>query len=127
MKNDIKKSLVYGSVPLGLLKGLGKLGFENTAVTSAPDLFTSLLSTTIGLMTMIAAIWFMFVFITGAISIIGSGGEKGAYEAAQKKIRTGLIGLVVVISAIFIVDFVGWIIGVNLIDIAGLIKLVQVK
>jgi len=53
MKNDIKKSLVYGSVPLGLLKGLGKLGFENTAVTSAPDLFTSLLSTTIGLMTMI--------------------------------------------------------------------------
>jgi hypothetical protein len=119
--------LTQNSVPLGnQISGLGKLGFEGASASTAPDVFTAILSTSIGLMTMIAGIWFMFVFITGAISIIGSGGEKGKYEAAQKKITTGLVGLVVVISAIFIVDFVGWIIGIDLINIAGLINLIRV-
>lgn len=117
-----------GTASLGdSIRGLGKLGFETGPASAAPDVFSTLLSTAIGLLTTVAAIWFMFVFISGAISIIGSGGEKGKYEAAQKKITTGLVGLVTVIAAIFIVDFVGWIIGVDLINIAGLIDLIKVN
>ncbi|SRR5260221_14494901 len=120
--------LAQNSTSLGnQISGLGKLGFEGGSAASAPDVFTAILSTSIGLMTMIAGIWFMFVFITGAISIISSGGEKGKYEAAQKKITTGLTGLVVVVAAIFLVDFVGWIIGIDLLNIAGLINLIGVK
>lgn len=110
----------------GFVQGLGKLGFETTAISSGPTLFSSILATAIGIMTMIASIWFIFVFLTGAISIIGSGGDKGAFEAAQKKIRTGLIGLVVVISAIFLIDLVGWLIGINLIDIEAMINLIGI-
>jgi hypothetical protein len=110
----------------GFVQGLGKLGFETTMISQGPTLFSSILSTAIGLMTMIAAIWFMFVFLTGAISIISSGGEKGAYENAQKKIRTGLTGLIVTVAAIFLVDFIGWIIGIDLLNIEGLINLIKI-
>lgn len=89
------------------ISGIGNIG--NTADPAGT--FNKIISSTIGLLTIIAAIWFFFVFITGAYGIISSGGEKGAYEAAQKKIRTGLIGLVVVIAAIFIFDLAGWILG----------------
>ncbi len=113
---------------LGIIQGLGILGFEGGSGADAPTVFNKLLSASIGLMTVIAIIWFVFVFITGAIAIIGSGGEKGAYEAARKKIMTGVIGIVVVIAAIFVIDLVGWLLGINLILNPGdLINVIRVR
>jgi hypothetical protein len=66
-------------------------------------------------MTIIAAIWFTFTFIIGAIGIIASGGDKTALEGARKKIASGLIGLVIVVAAIFIIELIGWLIGFDLI------------
>lgn len=104
------------STPLGpQIRGLGPLGFETNSAGDAPYVFNKVISSTVGLMTVIAAIWFLFVFLSGAYGIISSGGEKGAYEAARKKIQTGLIGLVVVVSGVFIVEFIGWLIGIDLI------------
>lgn len=106
----------------GVIQGIGPLGFQTGSPTNAPDLFTRIISSAIGIMTIVAGIWFIFVFITGAYGIISSGGEKGAYEAARKKMMTGLIGLVVVISTVFIIDFVGWIVGFDILNITALIN-----
>jgi hypothetical protein len=116
--------LAQNPVKLGTpLNGLGPLG---TGGLQGLSNFNKIISISIGLMTVIAVIWFLFVFITGAYGIISSGGEKGAYENAQKKIRTGLIGLVLVIAAVFIVDFIGFIFGINLIlDPAALFVLIS--
>lgn len=103
------KNLVAQEIPLGELKGFGPLG---NPVDSGVNTFTKFISSTIGLMTIIAIIWFVFVLITGAISWIGAGGDKAAVESARKRIANGLIGLVVIIAAIFIVDLVGNLIGI---------------
>jgi hypothetical protein len=98
------------------MSGIGNIG-NITSPADAASTFNQIISTSIGLMTVIAIIWFTFVFLTGAYSIMSSGGEKGAYETAQKKIRTGLIGLVAVIAGVFLLDFAGWIFGFGAGDI----------
>ena len=100
-------------IPLGQLKGFGPLGLEGDSLaTNASLTFTKFINSTIGLMTIIAIIWFIFVFFIGAIGIITAGGDKNALESARKKITTGIIGLVVVIAAIFIIKLIGFLLGI---------------
>ena len=96
--------------PNGGFMGLG----NNTALKTGSGgiaTFSKLISSIIGIMTIVAIIWFVFTFIIGAIGIISSGGDKQSLEAAKKKITTGLIGLVVVIIAFFILDLIGYLLG----------------
>jgi len=85
--------------------------------------FARFISSTIGLLTIIAVIWFVFVLITGAIGMIGAGGDKAALESSRKRITSGLIGMVVVVAGIFIVDLVGRILGIP--DILNIQKLFE--
>jgi hypothetical protein len=64
-------------------------------------------------MTVIASIWFTFNLIIGAIGIMTSGGDKGKLESSRSRITSGLIGLVIVIAAVFIVQLVGSLIGLG--------------
>jgi len=113
--------------PNNSFTGLGTSPLANPG-TGAINIFTNLISTIIGLMTIIGIIWFVFVFITGAIGIISSGGDKQSLEAAKKKISTGLIGLVVVIIAFFILDLVGYLLGFGtggLLDLNTMFQAIQ--
>lgn len=93
------------------LKGFGKLGLEDGG--DAPSIFANFISSSIGLITIIGVIWFIFIFITGAVGMITSGGDKNSNEAARKKITSGIIGLVVMIFGILIVRLIGTLIGLN--------------
>jgi len=104
----------------GELRGFGPLGNPEGSGISA---FSKFISTTIGLMTIIAIIWFTFVLITGAIGMMGAGGDKQQMESARKRITSGLIGLVVVIAAIFILDLVGTLFGIpNILNLGELFE-----
>jgi len=117
------KNLLADQIPLGNFQGFGPLG--NPLGTNGIHIFTKFLSTTIGLMTIIAIIWFIFVLITGAIGWISAGSDKAAVETARKKIANGLIGLVVVIGALFIIDLVGYLLGINnILNLGGLFELI---
>lgn len=104
--------------PNGGFKGVGPLGEPTgNGVTG----LSSVISMGVGLMTIVAIIWFVFTFLIGAIGIISSGGDKQALESARKKITTGAVGLVVVILALVIVNLIGTIIGIpNILDIGSL-------
>ena len=105
-------------------RGFGPLGLEEGQ--SAPEVFTQFISGTIGLMTIIAIIWFVILMIMGAIGIISSGGDKASLESARKRITTGIIGFVVVIAAIFIVQLIGQIIGIpELLNLPALLERIQ--
>ncbi|OGM57319.1 hypothetical protein A3E46_01280 [Candidatus Woesebacteria bacterium RIFCSPHIGHO2_12_FULL_46_16] len=111
-------------IPLGNpLRGIGPLGNpQGTGITE----FNKFISTTIGLMTIIAIIWFVFKFVAGAIGIISSGGDKASLETAKKNITTGVIGLVVVVAALFIVDLIGNLIGIpNILNLVELFQQIQ--
>lgn len=96
--------------PNGGFTGFGPLGTNQGDYSILT--FANFLSTIIGVMTFIAVIWFVFTFIIGAIGIISSGGDKGALEAAKKKITNALIGLVVVILATVIINLIGYLLGI---------------
>jgi len=93
------------------LRGFGPLGLEGGG--DAPSVFTNIISGAIGLMTIIAGIYFIFILIAGAIAWLSAGGDKGAVENARKRITNGIIGLVVVIAAIFIFRLITTILGVE--------------
>lgn len=85
----------------------------------------SIISRAIGIMTIVAIIWFVFTFVLGVIGIIGSGGDKQALESARKKITTGAIGLLVVILALVIISLIGRFVGIsNILDINTLFNLI---
>ena len=102
--------------PSGGFQGLGT-GLLSKVNDSGISTLSAIISMVIGVMTIVAIIWFIFTFITGAISIIGSGGDKQALESARKKITTGIVGLIIVIIATFILDLVGTIFGIDFLDI----------
>jgi len=105
--------------------GAGDIGpaFEDTAFynTGAGESLNSIISTVIAVMTVVAGIWFLFLLITGAFGIMNAGGDKQAVSDAQKRITTGFIGLVVVISALFIAGLIGTIFGINILDPGSII------
>lgn len=95
------------------LRGIGNYGLDNATGDAAPTLFTTLLSTIIGVITIVAFIWFVFILITGALGIMGAGADKGALEGAKKKLTTGLIGLLVIVSGMFIAQIIGTFLGID--------------
>lgn len=106
----MNKFLASGE-PIGPpIEGLGRYASPSA---DAPKFFAQFISTIIGLMTLIAAIWFVFLLIGGAIGIMTSGGDKMALENARKKMTTGVIGFIIVVLAMFIMDFMASLLGVE--------------
>lgn len=97
----------------------GRLGDPTTYID--PDTAGLKLGTVItmiiGVMTTIAFIWFTILLFMGALQYLTSGGDPKGIEGATAKIRAALIGLVIVISAIFFIQLIGTIFGFNILDI----------
>lgn len=106
--------------PPGGFKGPGNKGLLAAPGTGI-DLFAKFVSSAIGLMTLIAIVWFIFTFFIGAIGMVSAGGDKQALEGARKKIITGITGLVVTLGAIFAIRLIGFLLGFE--DILNLEKL----
>lgn len=103
-------------IELGELKGLGPLGIFDIDITTAAKLFGDVISLIIGVMTISAGIWFIFQFIIGAFGWLTAGADKAAIENAQKKITNGVIGLVIVVAAVFLIDLLGRLIGLEILS-----------
>jgi hypothetical protein len=110
MKNQLAQ------INLGPLRGKGPLGLENLQPGEAKPIFNQALSMVIGVMTVVAFIWFTFQFLLGAIGILASGGDKSKLETARNKLSTSIIGLIVVVSAIFLIQLLGSILGIDILD-----------
>lgn len=107
--------------PEGGFKGFGPLGLEEGQ--DAFVTFNGIISTTIGIISIVGMIWFTINMLIGAVSIIGSGGDKAKMESARNKITSSIIGLVVVVAGTFIVDLLGSLIGIS--PLRGIYNLIQ--
>lgn len=103
-------------IPLGTLEGLGPLGKFNITKEMAVELFNTVLSNIIGVMTVVAGLWFIFQFIIGAFGWLTAGADKAAVENAQKRITNSLIGLAIVVAAIFLIDLLGTLMGLKILQ-----------
>lgn len=111
------------ALDLGRFVGLGPLGSPSTTQQDpGASALANFISTVIGVMTIIAFIWFIFQLFIGAVGWLSSGGDKARLQEAQKKITTSIIGLTIVISAIFLIKIIGVIFGIDILAIQDLIK-----
>lgn len=125
MRNLIAQELIDLGEPL---RGIGPLGLEGKEAWEGKIVFNRFISSAIGLMTIIAAIWFTFLVITGAYGIMSAGGDKAQLETARKRLTSGVIGFVVVVMAVFIIRFIGSLIGLeDILNPAYLIDLISPK
>lgn len=120
MTENIIKQLAANPNVGDPITGFGKIGLE-TGVEQAPAIFTSLIQSTIGLLTIIGGIYFIIQVFTGSIAIISSSGDKGKVEGGRKQIQYGILGMVVIVAAIFLADLVGFILGFNILSPASYI------
>lgn len=87
----------------------GPLG---SAGSNSASLLANILSATIGILTVIAAIWFVFKLISGAIGVISAGGDAGKIAKARGDITYALVGLIIIITSTVISNFIFTVLGI---------------
>jgi hypothetical protein len=103
------------------LRGYNNIGLEGQPGSGSLVFIVLVLSSIIGFITIVAGLVFIYLVITGAIIYITAGGDKGKAEQARSRITTGLVGLTIVIAAVFLIDLLGYILRVDLLDPRGTI------
>lgn len=104
----------------GKLEGLGPLGGETVDLIfgktpkGALDLFFKVLSAIVGILTIVAAIWFVFQFFIGAIQIMTSGSDKTKMQEASGRMTQAVVGIIIVIAAIFFISLIGALTGLRI-------------
>jgi len=100
----------------GGFRGVGPLGLQPvpgvaTEITAA-NTFASFISSAIGVMSVVATLWFVFQLFIGAISMIGANGDSKSMAAARSRITTAITGLIVVFVAYSFTLLLGILLGI---------------
>lgn len=74
------------------------------------------ISTIIGFLTIVAALFFLFQFIIGGYQWIAAGGDKQQTTEARDKITNSLIGLIIIVIATAIVGIIGKVLGLDILN-----------
>lgn len=103
--------------PPGGYETPGRLGEDPG--TNPGFALAQVISIVIGVLTVVAAIWFLFKVISGAIGVISSGGDKGKLANARGDITYGLVGILIVVTATIFVSFILELLGIeNILNIS---------
>ncbi|MAG60110.1 hypothetical protein CMO96_04990 [Candidatus Woesebacteria bacterium] len=103
------------------ISGIGPLGGVDPS--RAPEIFAGTISRIIGVLTVVAILWFVFQIIIGAYGWISAGGDAKSVEAARSRITNAVIGLIVVFVALIFVSVIGFLLGIgNILDIGTFIN-----
>lgn len=104
--------------------GFGPWGNVGKAadIGQAAGNFTDIISNIIGVMTIIAGIWFIFQFIIGAYGFMTAGGDQKRVSDSGSKITSALIGLVIIVAAYAIISLLGSLLGFEILKPASLIR-----
>lgn len=89
---------------------------EGSKEEAVAQKLNDVVSSMIGFLTIIAALWFGFQIIMAGFAWISAGGDKTKTEEAQKKITNSLIGIIVVVSAWILLGIIGKIMGLEILN-----------
>jgi len=122
----INKVLAQKSYDLGPpLEGIGTLG---TKPFSAGTTITTLLSNVIGFLSIIGFLFFTFQIILAGYKLLGASGDKNKAAEAQQQLTQGIIGVIIIVAAVFVVAGFSKLIGINnILDIKDWIDKLRIK
>ncbi|MEX0896302.1 MAG: hypothetical protein WDZ94_05240 [Patescibacteria group bacterium] len=95
---------------------------DNTDTDGVLSNMENFLSTIIGLLTVIAAVYFIFNFLIAAVSWVTAGGDSGKIQSARDRIIQSTIGMIVVVAAYGIVGLVGAVLGLEILNPADMLR-----
>jgi len=106
--------------PDGGLRGPGPT--VPTTSTGVGESVAHLISVVIGFFTLVAGLWFLIQLILGGYAYMSAGGNKEKAQTASQKITQALIGLVIVVLAIFIINLLGYILNIDFLNVGEMIQ-----
>lgn len=86
---------------------------------------TNIISSIIGVMTLVGGIYFFFQLIVGALGWLSASGDKQKLTHAQERITQAAVGLLIVVGAYGIVGLVSMVLGFDILDIGTQIDLLK--
>lgn len=93
---------------------------EPTGVEAASTL-EHIASMAIGGITLVAAVYFMFVLIIAGFTWLSSAGESGKLENARNMMTNGIVGLVIIIASYALIGAIGSMLGINILRFGELL------
>lgn len=93
-----------------------------TDFTETGTIFENVISTVLGVFTIIGGLMFIIYFALGALAWITAGGKQEQLEKARNQMTTGLIGLIILVAAYSLFYIVGLILGINFLEPASLVE-----
>lgn len=78
--------------------------------------FETIITTSIGILTVVASLFFVVYFFMAALKWTTAGGDSGKVGKARDEMVQGVMGLIVVVAAYGILGLVGTIIGINILN-----------
>lgn len=105
-----------GFGPWGWLGGTKDVG-------AAAEKFSLIISRIIGVMTVIAGIFFFFTLLAGAFGYLTAGGDSEKIKSATKRIGNGLTGLIVIVLAYAFISLIGRMLGLDILNPQDVIEL----
>ena len=118
--SEIKNNLItLKTEPLGEIgggpDGVGLGPWNNP--TNPGIILSDIISMAIGVMTLVAGIWFLFQAIMAGYNFLNAGGDKERLVNAGRKLTNAIIGLVIVVAAYGLMALIGKLLGVNFLEI----------
>ncbi len=110
------KLLAQSGQPLGNIGSGNGFGLLNNVPsgTDALNKIARVVSTIIGLMTLVAGIFFFFQLITASFNWMSASGDKSKLEKAQLQMIQSLTGLIIVVAAFAVASIIGTVLGLDL-------------
>ena len=119
------EKLFAAGTSLGTIGGEGLGPFAKSTDNPIQNV-TKAISGVIGMLTVVATIWFMIQILIAGISWITAGGDKNKLTEARERLTNAFIGLLIVVSAWAILaiagQFFGW---TDILAPAGLLEKIK--
>lgn len=109
------KSVFAAGIEIGKFEGLGPLG-NIPGLDPAVAMFNKVMSLLIGIITIGAGLWFTFHILIAGFTWLTAAGDKTKAEKAQKTLTDSVIGLVIVVAAVFIARLIGDLLGIDILS-----------
>lgn len=117
----------FTSQPLGRI-GQGE-GFGPFAAfgsfAKATELLEKILSKTVGFLTIVGGLYFIFQFIIGSYGWMTAGGNKESLKQAQDRISHAVVGLLILVAAYALISVIGSILGLEILNPAKILETIK--
>ena len=109
--------VLLADLPLPTIGVPGGIGPLAEKLDQPGSILANIISMAIGVMTLGAAIWFLFQVIIAGYNYLNAGADKERLVNAGRRLTNAIIGLVIVVAAYTLIALMGKLLGIDFLDI----------